>query len=74
MTITAIDPRTTFADGLRRHPLPAGPGPGVAVRRSARHHAAELRNFADPFADAVPVPEDAPLIDRLVAWNGRWPC
>ncbi len=35
---------------------------------------AEQRDFADPFADAVPVPEDAPLIDRLVAWNGRRPC
>jgi uncharacterized protein (TIGR03086 family) len=35
---------------------------------------AEHRNFADPFADAVPVPDDAPLIDRLVAWNGRRPC
>lgn len=33
-----------------------------------------LRDFADPFADAVPVAEDAPLIDRLVAWNGRRPC
>ncbi len=29
--------------------------------------------WADPFADAVPVGEDAPLIDRLVAWNGRTP-
>jgi len=27
----------------------------------------------DPFADAVPVPDDAPLVDRLVAWNGRRP-
>lgn len=27
----------------------------------------------DPFADPVPVPDDAPLIDRLVAWNGRRP-
>ncbi len=35
---------------------------------------AEQRNFADPFADAVPVHDDAPLIDRLVAWNGRQPC
>jgi len=26
-----------------------------------------------PFADAVPVPDDAPAIDRLVAWNGRRP-
>jgi hypothetical protein len=32
-----------------------------------------LRDFADPFADAVPVSDDAPLIDRLVAWNGRRP-
>ena len=29
--------------------------------------------WADPFADAVPVGDDAPLIDRLVAWNGRTP-
>jgi len=34
----------------------------------------EISDFADPFADAVPVPDDAPLIDRLVAWNGRRPC
>ena len=34
----------------------------------------EQRNFADPFADAVPVGDDAPLIDRLVAWNGRRAC
>jgi uncharacterized protein (TIGR03086 family) len=26
-----------------------------------------------PFADTVEVPADAPLIDRLVAWNGRRP-
>jgi uncharacterized protein (TIGR03086 family) len=26
-----------------------------------------------PFDDAVPVPADAPLIDRLVAWQGRDP-
>lgn len=29
--------------------------------------------WADPFAPAVEVPEDAPLVDRLVAWNGRRP-
>jgi uncharacterized protein (TIGR03086 family) len=29
------------------------------------------RSAGDPWADAVPVPDDAPLIDRLVAWNGR---
>jgi uncharacterized protein (TIGR03086 family) len=27
----------------------------------------------DAFAAVVPVPDDAPLIDRLVAWNGRRP-
>jgi uncharacterized protein (TIGR03086 family) len=32
-----------------------------------------LRDFTYPWADAVPVAEDAPLIDRLVAWNGRRP-
>ncbi|MGV0742891.1 TIGR03086 family metal-binding protein [Mycolicibacterium sp. XJ870] len=26
-----------------------------------------------PFAEAVPISEDAPAIDRLVAWNGRDP-
>jgi uncharacterized protein (TIGR03086 family) len=29
--------------------------------------------FAAPFADAVDVPDGAPAIDRLVAWNGRRP-
>ncbi len=29
--------------------------------------------FDPPFADAVPVADDAPAIDRLVAWNGRRP-
>ena len=29
--------------------------------------------WEDPFGNAVPVPDDAPLIDRLVAWNGRQP-
>jgi uncharacterized protein (TIGR03086 family) len=27
----------------------------------------------DAFAELVPVPDDAPIIDRLVAWNGRRP-
>lgn len=30
-----------------------------------------LDEVAMPFAEAVPVPDDAPAIDRLVAWNGR---
>lgn len=29
--------------------------------------------WQDPFANAVPVAADAPLIDRVVAWNGRNP-
>ncbi|MGZ4690882.1 MAG: TIGR03086 family metal-binding protein [Acidimicrobiia bacterium] len=33
----------------------------------------EFHDFPDPFAAAVDVPDDAPLIDRLVAWNGRRP-
>ena len=32
-----------------------------------------LEEVAIPFADAVPIPDDAPAIDRLVAWNGRDP-
>lgn len=32
-----------------------------------------LDEVAVPFAEAVPVPDDAPGIDRLVAWNGRDP-
>ncbi len=30
-----------------------------------------LDEVAIPFAEAVQVPDDAPAIDRLVAWNGR---
>lgn len=32
-----------------------------------------LRGFSPPFANAVDVDPDAPLIHRLVAWNGRTP-
>ena len=32
-----------------------------------------LDEVAIPFAEAIPVPDDAPAIDRLVAWNGRDP-
>lgn len=34
---------------------------------------AHIAALPDPFADAVPVPDDAPLIDRIVAWSGRQP-
>ena len=30
-------------------------------------------DFPDPFLDAVPVPDDAPVLDRIVAWTGRDP-
>ena len=30
-------------------------------------------HVAVPYADPLPVPDDAPAIDRLVAWNGRSP-
>ena len=32
-----------------------------------------LDEVAAPFAEAVPIPDDAPAIDRLVAWTGRDP-
>ena len=32
-----------------------------------------LDEVAVPFAEAVPIPDDARAIDRLVAWNGRHP-
>jgi uncharacterized protein (TIGR03086 family) len=55
-------------DGIRF--LPATGRPALFAEAKA-NMAPEFRNWSDPFADAVPVPEDAPLIDRLVAWNGR---
>ena len=32
-----------------------------------------LDEVAIPFAEAVTVQDDAPAIDRLIAWNGRDP-
>ena len=32
-----------------------------------------IDEVAMPFGEAVAVPDDAPAIDRLVAWNGRDP-
>jgi hypothetical protein len=39
----------------------------------ARQYLPEGEVWDDPFANAVEVAEDAALIDRLVAWNGRTP-
>ncbi|WKG00816.1 TIGR03086 family metal-binding protein [Mycolicibacterium sp. HK-90] len=45
-------------------------------RRDLYEEISAARGFdevAVPFAEAVPIPDDAPAIDRLVAWNGRDP-
>ena len=50
--------------------MPAHGRRAVFERISAEMGLEEVRV---PFADAVPVADDAPAIDRLVAWNGRPP-
>lgn len=40
---------------------------------AARAELPEDYPWEDPFGPAVEVPDDAPAIDRLVAWNGRQP-
>jgi uncharacterized protein (TIGR03086 family) len=45
-------------------------------RRALYEQVSAARGFdevAVPFAEAVPISDDAPAIDRLVAWNGRDP-
>ncbi len=45
-------------------------------RRGLYEEISAARGFDEvtvPFAEVVPVPDDAPAIDRLVAWNGRDP-
>jgi uncharacterized protein (TIGR03086 family) len=53
-----------------RHILPAENRRALFEEISA---AMGLDEVAIPFAEAVPIPDDAPAIDRLVAWNGREP-
>jgi len=60
---------TSFEHVRRELPM-AARGPMWA---EARAYLPEGIEWEDPFADAVPVADDAPLIDRLVAWNGRTP-
>ena len=50
-----------------------GEGRAAAFELVRRSMPPERRGFKDPFADVVNVPADASLIDRLVAWAGRWP-
>jgi uncharacterized protein (TIGR03086 family) len=46
----------------------------AAMFEAARQGMPEgMRDFPPPFAEAVTVPDDAPLIDKVVAWNGRNP-
>jgi uncharacterized protein (TIGR03086 family) len=49
------------------------PAEGRAERFAAivQHMPAEFRDKPAPFAPAVTAPTGAPLIDQLVAWNGR---
>lgn len=52
--------------------LPAE-GRAEAFEEARQHMPEGTEDFFPPFAAAVEVPDDAPLIDRLVAWNGRNP-
>lgn len=53
--------------------LPPATGRAAGFDRMRSQLPAEMRNATAPFADAVDVPADAPLIDRLVAYSGRRP-
>ena len=55
-----------------RQGMPAGGR--IAAFQAMRASLPEaLRNAKAPFTEAVDVGDDAPAIDRLVAWNGRRP-
>ncbi len=63
-------------DDLAEQALAHMPGlPGEGRREMFEQISADmgLPEPAMPFAEVVPVPEGAPVIDRLVAWNGRDP-
>ncbi|MGH7698719.1 MAG: TIGR03086 family metal-binding protein [Candidatus Dormibacteria bacterium] len=55
-----------------RQALPAE-GRTAAFEEGFKNLPAHLRNQQYPFAEAVDVADDAPLVDRLVAYNGRRP-
>ena len=52
--------------------LPAE-GRAEAFEEARQHMPEGTEDFFPPFAAAVEVPQDAPLLDRRVAWNGRDP-
>ncbi len=60
----------TAWDSIRRMP---GHGRSALFAAVLAAMPEPYRKAGDPWVDAVPVPEDAPFIDRLVAWNGRRP-
>jgi len=67
------DEVVALADATMRVELPmAERGPMWAAYRKQFGIPDEVE-FPPPFADAVAVPDDAPLIDRFVAWTGRTP-
>lgn len=45
----------------------------TAMWAAAQAHMPAGVPWEDPFKNATPIADDAPLIDRLVAWNGRRP-
>jgi uncharacterized protein (TIGR03086 family) len=49
------------------------PNRATAFEAARENMPPEFRDFAPPFADAVEVPANAPLIDQLIAWSGRQP-
>ncbi|HEX2850744.1 MAG TPA: TIGR03086 family metal-binding protein [Acidimicrobiales bacterium] len=65
------DVLTVAFESIRRD-LPSA-GRQARFAESAQAMPENRRAFPPPFADAVAVPDDAPLIDRLVAWTGRPP-
>ncbi len=65
------DVAVAVADEAIRQQLPdADRGPMWAA---AKEQVPEDVPWEDPFANAVPVSDGAPAIERLVAWNGRRP-
>ncbi|MGW0158984.1 TIGR03086 family metal-binding protein [Mycobacterium sp. NPDC003323] len=64
------DAVVTVAFGGARRMLPAANRRALYAEISAQRG---LDEMAVPFAEAVPISDDAPMIDRLVAWNGRDP-
>jgi uncharacterized protein (TIGR03086 family) len=70
-TLTVPDEVVEAAFGAIQATLPGGER-GAFFAEFAKSMP-DLGEFTPPFADEVPTPADAPLLDRLVAWNGRRP-